>query len=225
MTQALQPAARLVPATTHGRVLIGGAPVASSRGLVMGFHGYAERAEDQWTRLVSIPAADEWTLLSVQGLHSFYRGRSEEVVASWMTRQDRDTQIADNISYIDAVIADVLPTASRRAGSIVMIGFSQGVAMAFRAAVRGRHGAAGVVAVGGDVPPELFANTDVRFPPLLIARGTRDEWYTAEKLDADVRALEDRGVPHQTLVYDAGHEWTDEAARSIGAFLRSVGKA
>ena len=55
-----------------------------------------------------------------------------------MTRQDREAAIADNIDYVDRVVA-----ATRTAAEpLVFAGFSQGVAMAFRAAVRGKRRAA-----------------------------------------------------------------------------------
>ena len=110
----------------------------------------------QMERLRAIPGAAAWTLVSVQGLHRFYRGRTEEVVASWMTREDREVAIADNIAYVDAALDAVPHDGSTR---IVFAGFSQGVAMAFRAALRGRRRAAGVIAIGGDVPPELLVRS------------------------------------------------------------------
>ena len=91
----------LVPTTTHGRVLIR-TPAATAAGVLVGFHGYAEDAAAQLERLLAIKEADDWLLLSVQALHRFYRGRSQDVVAGWMTRQDRDAAIADNIAYVDA---------------------------------------------------------------------------------------------------------------------------
>ena len=48
--------------------------------------------------------ADRWRLVSIQGLHRFYQRRADEVVASWMTRQDRELAIADNLAYVAAVI-------------------------------------------------------------------------------------------------------------------------
>ena len=75
----------LIETPTHGRVLVREAGGQAPAGLLVGFHGYAETAEIQMARLEAIPGADAWTLLSVQALHRFYRGRSEEVVASWMT--------------------------------------------------------------------------------------------------------------------------------------------
>lgn len=207
---------RLVAATTHGRMLVREA--MQPRGVLVGFHGYAEDAEAQMARLVSISGAGNWTLVSIQGLHRFYRGRSEQVVSSWMVRQDRETMIADNIAYVDAALG----TVPAHGLPIVFAGFSQGVAMAFRAAVRGTRSASGVIAVGGDVPPELLADDDARFPPALLMRGNREDWYTADKLRRDVAALESRGVRVTTLTYNGGHEWNDEVSAAAGKFLEAV---
>jgi predicted esterase len=134
----------------HGRVLVRDAanPVA----VIVGFHGYMENADIQMARLEALPGSDRWTLISVQGLNRFYRGRSEEVVAGWMTRQDREAMIADNIEYADRAIEASAPAEI----PLFTLGFSQGVAMAFRSAIRGRRRAAGFVAVCGDVPPEVL---------------------------------------------------------------------
>ena len=187
-------------------------------GLLVGLHGYMEDAETQMARLESIPASDKWTLVSIQGLHRVYRGRSEQIASGWMVRQDRDVMIADNIAYVDAALASLEPRGDE---AIVFAGFSQGVAMAFRAAVRGRHPAAGVIAVGGDVPPELLVDPRSRFPRVLLMRGSREDWYTDEKLRADEAALTARGVHITTVVYDGGHEWTDAVSAACAEFIAS----
>ena len=197
----------------HGRVVV--RDVGRPRGMLVGFHGYLENAEIQMERLAAVPGTEGWTLVSVQALHRFYKGRSQGVVASWMTRQDREDAIRDNIAYVDNVIE-----ATRAADEpIVYTGFSQGVAMAFRAAVRGTTRAAGVVAVGGDVPPELLADAQSWFPPVLLMRGTRDDSYSTEQLGQDHRALRPRVDDVQTLEYEGGHEWTPDVSRALGEFL------
>jgi predicted esterase len=203
-----------VPTRIHGRVLVREAAVPTA--VIIGFHGYMENAEIQMDRLVSMPGSDRWTLVSVQGLHRFYRGRSDEVVASWMTRQDRDEMIADNIEYYDRVAEAVAPPGAR----IVTTGFSQGVAMAFRGAVRGSRRATAIIAAGGDVPPELLDDAASVFPAVLLARGERDDWYTAAKLEGDVEALRARNVPLDTLVYSGAHEWTPDVAAAASTFIR-----
>ena len=206
--------AGLVATTIHGRVLVRDA--VNPVGILAGCHGYMENAAIQMERLAAIPGSDRWTLISIQALHRFYKGRSEEVVASWMTRQDREAMIADNNAYVDAAIASLAPAPGVR---VAWAGFSQGVAMASRGAVRGRFGACGVIAVGGDVPPELAADGGARFPPVLLARGERDDWLTQAKLDADAATLRARGVPVTTLVVDGAHEWTPDVSIAAGEFL------
>jgi predicted esterase len=207
-----------VAATTHGRVLT--RPVRHADGILAGFHGYYENAEIQLHRLAGIPDTSAWTLVSVQGLHRFYRARTDEVVASWMTRQDRELAIADNIAYVDAALGAVVSDAS--SPPLVCAGFSQGVAMAFRAGVRGRIRAAGIIAVGGDVPPELLADTSVRFPRVLLIRGTQDEYYAQKMFDGDIASLRARGADVTTAMVEGAHDWTDAVSQAAAAFLRVV---
>jgi predicted esterase len=208
-----------VPTLTHGRVLVRDARAAVRKGILVGFHGYVENASIQMDRLVAIPGSEAWTLVSIQGLHRFYRGKSDEVVASWMTREDRDDAIADNLAYVAAALEQVPHDSSTR---LVYAGFSQGVAMAFRAGVLGSIPAAGIAAVGGDVPPELIGRSDLAFPAVLFLRGLEDGWLTRDRFDRDVASLTARQVALTASTYDGAHEWNAEASRAIGDFLRRL---
>src|SRR3954468_12508420 len=112
--------------------------------MLVGFHGYAEAADAQMDRMRAIRGADRWLLVSVQGLHRFYQRRTNEVIASWMTRQDRPVAIADNLAFAAAVVADVA-NHWPASGPLVFAGFSQGVAMAFRAATNVTRDVAGII--------------------------------------------------------------------------------
>ena len=209
------PEVRSIAATTHGRVLLRRA--GSPRGILAGFHGYLENAAIQMARLESIPGADRWTLVSVQALNRVYRGRSQDVVASWMTKEDRESAIADNIAYAAAAVREAGAPAAR----VVYAGFSQGGQMAFRAAVRGDASSAGIVCVGADVPPELLADPVARFPPVLLVRGEGDDWYTQAKHDADVAALRGRGVDVVSRLHRGGHEWSTEVSAAVARWLET----
>ena len=209
----------VVPTLIHGRVLVREARAVAQKGILVGFHGYMENAPIQIERLEAIPGSSAWTLVAIQGLHRFYRGRTEDIVASWMTREDREEAIADNLGYVSAALDHVPHDESTQ---VVYTGFSQGVAMAFRAAVLGTARAVGIAAVGGDVPPELLENTGRRFPAVLFTRGSRDEWLTQPRFDRDVAALTARGVALTAKVYDGGHEWNAEVSAAIGEFLTTL---
>ncbi len=203
---------RNIAATVHGRCLY--EPRGTDR-LLIGFHGYAETADINLAELRQIPGIGEWSLAAVQALHPFYIRGDTVVVASWMTRQERELAIADNVAYVRSVIAD-LP----KAGMVVFLGFSQGAAMAYRAAAWS-HPAAGVIALGGDVPPDVAADPSVQLPPVLVARGERDTWFTEEKLKKDLKYLQ-ATTTVTSLTFDGGHEWTAEFRNAAGDFLASI---
>src|SRR5688572_13154046 len=196
----------LVPATIHGRVLIepdAGAAV-SLRALV-GFHGYAQAASDMMADLNRIPGASDWTRVSIQALNRFYIRGDAQVVASWMTREDRDQAIADNIAYVDSAMEHL------STGTLVYVGFSQGVAMAYRAALLGARPAAGIIALAGDIPPELKTDEAARhpWPKVLIGVGHLEQWYSSDKVKQDEEFLTSRGIDHSIVRFKGGHEWTE----------------
>jgi predicted esterase len=175
----------------------------------------------QLDRLRAVPGAGSWLLVSIQGLHRFYRGRTEDVVASWMTRQDRELAIADNVAYVAAVVEAVEREFSIRE-TAVFAGFSQGVAMAFRAACSAPHPVAGVVALGGDLPPELDGARLAHVRAALVGRGLSDEWYGEPQWIADLARLRSAGVEARAAALDAGHVWTAAFSAEAGAFLEGV---
>ena len=110
--------AHTIATRTHGRYLVVPPADGAASHLLVGFHGYAEPASAAMERLQTIPGAGEWRLVAIQGLHRFYRGRSRDVVASWMTREDRDLAIADNDRYVAAVIDAVAGMALKSGWSL-----------------------------------------------------------------------------------------------------------
>ncbi len=215
------------PTTVHGRVILDA--VAEPLGALVGFHGYAQTAEDMLAELQQIPGADRWTKVSVQALHPFYIRGDSKVVANWMTRQDRDLAIADNIAYVQTALSAALSStpvstlqSTRVEHPVIFIGFSQGAAMAYRAALRSAHPASGIVALGGDIPPEVKTDASLRWPAVLIGVGDREEWYSGEKLDADLAFLKSRAIEHQVERFTGGHEWTEEFRSAVGRFIAAL---
>jgi predicted esterase len=212
-----QPDVRTVEATTHGRYLVS-APEGAGHPLLVGFHGFGESAEQHLDALRRVPGVEQWVVVAAEALHLFYT-RSREVVGCWMTYVGREQAIADNTRYVARVVEEVR-RAHAPGPALVFAGFSQGVAMAYRAAADAGAACRGLVALGGDVPPDV-AESGAPLPRILLGRGTRDTWYTAERHEADLRVLAGRAAV-EPFVFEAGHEWTDEFARAAGAFLARV---
>ena len=211
------PTVRTIPARTLGRYLVEG----PERGpLLVGFHGYGENAEKHLEALRTLTGPLPFRLAAVQALHRFYNTKTGEVVGSWMTRLDREEALADNLAYVATVVdALVREGAPER---LVFAGFSQGASMAWRAAVRSAHPCHGVIALGGDMPPDVAEDPTAAFPPALIGRGTRDTWYTEAKMARDLEVLEARGARLETVVFEGGHEWGEPFLRAAGGFLGRI---
>src|ERR1051325_10844778 len=164
-----------IEARTHGRYLVrppraGEASQGAPAPLLVGFHGYGEAASDHLRALQTIPGSDEWLVVAVQALHPFYT-RDQRVVASWMTRDDRELAIADNVDYVGRVLARVRAD-YRTSPTLVFAGFSQGGAMAYRAAVS--YPADGLIVLAADVPPDVVERPAVPLPPILLGRGSTE---------------------------------------------------
>ena len=158
--------------------------------------------------LERIPGIGEWSVAAVQALHPFYSKGGTVIGASWMTSLDRELAIGDNINYVRRVI-DTLPPAM----TLVFLGFSQGVAMAARAAAH--LGASGLIMIGGDLPPDV---RDRPLPPALLVRGQKDEWYSEAKFKEDLRFF----APASVVTHEGGHEWNDIVRAAAGEFLATL---
>jgi predicted esterase len=235
-----------VETITHGRVLVEDAAVDVSRGWLIGFHGYGQSADDMFAELQRLNADGAWSIAAPQALHRFYTRGDERVVASWMTRQDRDLAVADNVEYCNRLLGSGLALQHRQtavsrpltevqsqidgplAPALVFIGFSQGAAMAYRAAALGRFPARAVISLAGDIPPEVRA-ADAgmlrrQIGRVLIGAGARDTWFTPAKVDADAAFLASAGVPHAVERFDGRHEWTDAFRRAAGRVLDALSR-
>jgi predicted esterase len=143
-----------------------------------------------------------------------------------MTRDLREEAIEDNVRYVRGVLEAVRARFGWRL-PVAVLGFSQGASMAWRAALLGGHEIAAAIALAGDIPPELGAlPASSPFPAAaLVARGEGDEWYSAEKLAADLALLASRATEVESLVFAGGHEWADEFRSATARLLeRAAGE-
>jgi predicted esterase len=206
---------RTVSTRIHGRYLVD--VPEHPRATLVGFHGYQENAAINFDVLRRIAHGRSLALISVQGLHRFYTRSNEGVVASWMTREDRELAIADNIEYVGRVLHKIADEFGITR-PLIYVGFSQGVAMAYRAAALVQRPCDGVIALAGDVPPDV-APLAASLPRVLIGRGTDDEWYTGAKAGADLALLKKAGTNVVEHVFDGGHEWVASMTARAGDFV------
>ena len=199
---------------SHGRYLV--AIPDHSRATLVGFHGYKENATIHMDVMRRIAGDRPIGLISIQGLHRCYAGGGS-VVASWMTKEDREHAIADNVAYVGKVLTMVADEFGMTR-PMIYVGFSQGVAMAFRAAALVQRPCDGVIALASDVPPDV-APLAASLPRVLYGRGERDELYPAAQAAKDLEILRTAGVHVSAATFDGAHEWTPAFIENSASFV------
>jgi predicted esterase len=209
-----------IAATMHGRYVTSGPAGGPAIGMLVGFHGQAETAAAEMAHLEQMRGARPWLLVSVQALNRYYTRRGD-VVAAWMTREDRELIIADNIAYVRSVVAEVRSRLERVPPRLVYTGFSQGTAMAYRAAAFAGYPCDGLIILAGDLSPDVRPHA-AGLPPVLLGRGSEEEWYTEEAARADLGHLHAAGIPVVEHVFADGHVRHPSFTARAGEFLDEI---
>lgn len=188
--------------TRHARVGILGDPGdAHEAWLVLHGYGMTARGILHWFGEALRPGR---VLVAPEGLSRFYREAKglRTVGASWMTREDREREIADQHAYLDAV-AERWLTGRRR---VEVHGFSQGVATGCRW-VTARRRVDRLVGWGSPTPPDVApeAYRGRLAAPLLLVIGERDGHFPPATVEADAERLRAGGVSVVVRRFEGGH--------------------
>jgi predicted esterase len=176
-------------------------------------HGYAQLA-GEFIRYFADLAAPDTLLVAPEAMNRFdlvgvdKPAKDRPVGATWMTREDRASEIADYVEYLDALYDDIAAQGAHFGAKVNVIGFSQGAATATRWIEHGKSRIDRLVLWGGLTPPETDftrGHATLRHVPLTIVVGTRDHYVTDDMIAAEVARLEAAAVPHDVIRFDGGH--------------------
>lgn len=216
-----QPAAPRVPTAHHLRVqrtaryyLLGGRANVVPRAIWFVLHGYGQLAGD-FIRYFGDLAADDTLVVAPEAMNRFYLvtadkvpARDRPVGATWMTREDRDSEIADYVELLDALYDDVASESVRAGARVHVVGFSQGAATASRWLTHGRAQVHRLVLWGGLIPPDTdlsHGQRSLRDVPLTIVAGRRDQYVDDLALAAERARLDAAGIRYELIQFDGGH--------------------
>lgn len=175
-------------------------------------HGYGQLASRFIASFEEIATPDR-LIVAPEGLHRFYvdpppaPAASRRVGATWMTRQDRETDIRDYVAYLDRVAAHV--TGGRRDVRIRALGFSQGAATVFRWAVMGKTQVDHLILWAGEVPPDADmqrAAARLHQTRITYVHGAQDRVVSAEVARAQYELLDAAGLSYEVQEFGGGHE-------------------
>jgi predicted esterase len=160
-------------------------------------------------------ADDDSLIVAPEALSRYYLvtpesapAKDRPVGATWMTREDRASEISDYVEYLDAVYEDVAASPARDGAQVNVIGFSQGAATATRWVTHGRSHIDRLVVWGGLLPPDTDLSrgpASLRGARLTLVLGTRDHYVTGAMLSAEQNRLDSAGVEYDTIEFEGGH--------------------
>src|SRR3954467_9897190 len=94
---------RNITVSKTARYFVSGEMTESIEQLWFVCHGYAQLASSFLTWFDALDQ-QKHLVIAPEGLHRFYwKGFSDKVVASWMTKEDREADIADYVNFLNKV--------------------------------------------------------------------------------------------------------------------------
>jgi predicted esterase len=205
------------------RYYVLGGDVQSPQEIWVVCHGYAQLAR-YFLRAFEVLNDGTRTIVAPEALNRYYfetapgvHGHDARVAATWMTREDREHEIADYTAYLDALTERLRQgSAARAAASIIALGFSQGAATVGRWAARGVTDVAHVVLWGSGIAHDLDLRPDLfRGASLTLAMGDADEHISEQRIGREDRRLRDAGLQYRLLRYAGGHRIEPSALAAL----------
>lgn len=177
-------------------------------------HGYGQLAA-QFVRYFADLADPDTLVVAPEAMNRFYLvsvdkapARDRPVGATWMTREDRDSEIADYVEYLEALYEEIAAEIGSESPTAVnLVGFSQGAATATRWVTHGRARIDRLILWGGLLPPDadLKRGEALRGIPLTLVVGDRDHYITDDMVATEKARLDGLGIRYQLIPFDGGH--------------------
>ncbi len=158
-----------------------------------------------------------------QAPHQFYKSLADRTVGfSWLTRYERDQSIRDFAAYMEKFYALLQREYRIDAQRVFVLGFSQGVSMAYRMWAHSAMPLSGMIACGGDLPPDVGERLSA-LPSLrvLLVHGRRDQIVPLQKAHEAQTQLSAAGFPVELFEFEGEHLIPPEAMSAIAKLVVS----
>jgi predicted esterase len=196
-----------------------------TRSVWIACHGYGHLAGEFVTGLRAVATPDR-LIIAPEALNRYYHdtrpgaSATSAVGATWMTREDRRSEIADQITYLDALYATLFRDVAREAVRVTVLGFSQGAATVSRWLAHSTVRVDRVICWAGAIPDDvsLAADSALARAVLVMVVGSRDQYATAARIAAQEAALNEAGKSFTRFEFDGGHRLDDTVLQDLARF-------
>ena len=194
--------------------------------LLIALHGYGANKQ-QMMREARLMAPDGFAIASLQGFHQhlkepYYKGGPLRFGFGWLTNFRPEESVALHHQALLDLISRLVDEGVADAGRIYLVGFSQSCALNYRFAFSNPERLRGVIGMCGGLPGDWDTNPAYRSSQINVFHlaGTKDEFYTPERVRDYKQQLQTR-TPNVTFKsYDAAHEFVPEMHEDIRQWLQ-----
>lgn len=172
-------------------------------------HGFGQLASTFLQAFDGVATAER-IVVAPEALNRFYLTTDADgshaaarVGTTWMTREDRDAEIADYVDFLDAVYRQTVPANAM----VTVLGFSQGAATAARWVGLGTSMVHRLVLWAGQLPPDIDTGA-LRAKltgSVALVCGDEDEHRPWVQLESGRARLQATGLQVQEHAFKGGH--------------------
>ncbi len=193
--------------------------INSDTRLLCVLHGWGQNCRS-FLRRFSALKEENILVVAPQGPHQMYLDMTTRKVGfSWLTTYDRNRAMVNLIALIDKVLKEVKANTGLTIAPYIL-GFSQGVSIAYRYHLLGGRPVAGIIACGGDLPADVHgAISAAEQLPVLLVHGKSDGIVPFSKAEEAEQVLRNVGHPPTCYYFDGEHVIPAEAVQVIAEWL------
>ncbi len=188
-------------------------------------HGYGQLASGVMQHFTGLDPQTHF-VVAPEGLSRFYvNGLYGKVGASWMTSEDRELEIKDQLHFLDRVYEQFVSPMNQEKLRIHALGFSQGVATLTRWLVHRKPDIDSIIFWAGTAPfSEIEACTEpFSRVPWYFVIGDEDEFLPEKAVQRHLKNLEEKsGSKIRILRYKGRHRIE---AGALSELLKVIGAA
>jgi len=182
-------------------------------------HGHKQLA-GKFISVFNALAAEGSFLIAPEGLMRLYiSGEYGDVGASWMTKEDRESDIKDYVGYLDKLYFEVIePGAKKNNLKVTALGFSQGSATLSRWLSLGKAKVHKAVFWTGAVAHDIDYSKAENLKQTEIHQvfASEDRYYDANFPEHQTEIFTKAGLKTSSHIFKGGHEISVKLMKNAG---------
>lgn len=168
-------------------------------------HGYGMLAQYFIKKFEALPEEHHYLVVPEALSRAYLEGLTGRVGASWMTKEDREAELADQRVYLDLVYEQLIQPNIDEHTQVVALGFSQGVATILRWANQTDKKIDKLVAWAGSIPPDVLAQCHISHKELYLVVGDKDPFLPQDNIAEYIRQYQSVFSHLDTRFFDGDH--------------------